>query len=477
VLAAFLPVHLYMFHYVTNEGLASVLMLASIYICLRLVRSDNVSITKQVLLGSLVGLAILAKITAVLLAPVLLGILVLQSLRRRAGPAAVLRTAGVFLLAALVFCGGHFFFLWSESGNPFVGGVDAAQRVEFWQDPGQRTTDYFLSFGSSLVYPRFAGFDSFADGLYSTLWGDALSGGMGSVLFRPPWNEERTAAGYVLSLLPTLGMLFGAVAAVLHWYRRRSLSWLLILGSAFAMLFGLIHHNLFVPAIASPKIHYSLSAMVCLCLFGSWGLDLLAKRSRWIAVVIVALLVVWAGNSYLTYWIDRDAPRTAWLLTRHPDRERAEHAAIAVKAAAERRPADAEAQFFLGVVEKQSGDRESAASYFEATLTLNPRNVEARLEVCPNVYRQHGVDAAIEVLEGIPPGTAASAEYFRVLGQLYEQREQYETARDAYRHALGVDPLVAGMHQLLGDVYARLGDVGHANEHQRYALGLGAPSK
>ena len=179
-------------------------------------------------------------------------------------------------------CGWHFFYVWSEFGQPVLGGWDSAtQRGEWWQDPGQRTSNYFLSFGSSLVLPRFSGFDSFADGLYSTLWGDALSGGMGSVLFRPPWDDDAMAAGYLLALLPSLGMLVGVLAAVLRWYRRQSLSWLLILGSTFAMLFGLIQLNLAVPFISVSKIFYGLAAMVCLCACGGWGLDLLAGRRRW----------------------------------------------------------------------------------------------------------------------------------------------------------------------------------------------------
>jgi len=295
---------------------------------------------------------------------------------------------------------------------------------------------------------------------------------MGNVIYRPPWNEDAMAAGYWLALLPTLGMLVGAGAAVLHWYRRQSLSWLLILGLAFAMLFGLIHLNLSVPFIASPKIFYGLSAMICLCACGGWGLDLLAGRRRWSSVLVLMFLSAWAGNSYLTYWIDGDAPRTSWLLTRDSDQPRARDAADALKAAVERSPADAEAQFFLGVIHKESGDQESAVKHFEESLRLNPRNVESRLEICAHVYREQGLDAAIELLEGIPSGSSASAEYFRLLGQLHEQRGGYDAALEAYRHAVAVDPLVSVTHRLLAGVYARLGDERRVNEHADYATRL-----
>ena len=236
------------------------------------------------------------------------------------------------------------------------------------------------------------------------------------------------------------------------------------------MLFGLIQLNLSVPFIASPKIFYGLSAMACLCACGGWGLDLLAGRRRWSLVLVVMLLSAWAGNSYLTHWIDPDAPRTLWLLSRDAEGGRAEDAAVALSAAAKRRPTDAEAQFFLGVIHKQSGRQESAARQFGETLRLDPRNVEARIEVCAMVYSERGLDAAIEVLEGIPVGSSVSAEYFRLLGQLYEQREEYEAALGAYRNAVGVDPLAAVTHQLLAGVYARLGDERRSNHHAKYAI-------
>ncbi len=469
-LAAFLPVHFYMFQYVTNEGMASVLMLGSVYLCLRALRSEKPSAAALALLGVVAGLAVLAKLTAVLLVAVVLGIVGLHAAGRRVSPAGVVKTAGVFLLVTIAVCGWYFAFVWSEFGRPVIGGWDSAtQYGAWWQDPGRQTADYFFGFGESLALPRMAGFESFADGLYSTLWGDALGGGVGSVLFRPPWNEQAMAAGYLLSLLPSFAMLVGAVAAIRHWYRRRSLSWLLVLGLAFAMFFGLIHLNLTVPFIASPKIFYGLSAMACLCAFGAWGLDLLAGQRKWSSILIVAALSMWAGNSYLTYWIDGEAPRTVWMQAQPPGGLPTDDAARALERSLENDPHDAEAQFLLGVLHKQAGRRDHAAARFEEALRLDPHHVESRLEVCANAFRLHGIEAAIQVLEAVPPDADASPEFFRFLGRLYEQAGRDDEALHAYRHVLALNPFDVNVHLWISAIYTRTGDPQRALEHQAHA--------
>ena len=44
ILAAFLPMHLYLFHYVTNETLAATLVSATVYLCLRILRDEQPSL-------------------------------------------------------------------------------------------------------------------------------------------------------------------------------------------------------------------------------------------------------------------------------------------------------------------------------------------------------------------------------------------------------------------------------------------------
>jgi len=72
LLAAFLPMHLYLAHYVTNEILAATLATAALYLCLRLLRSEKPRASQFAWLGLAMGAAMLAKATGILLLPILI---------------------------------------------------------------------------------------------------------------------------------------------------------------------------------------------------------------------------------------------------------------------------------------------------------------------------------------------------------------------------------------------------------------------
>src|SRR5207248_1001814 len=62
-LAAFLPMHLYMAHYVTNEMLTAALATATLYLCLGLLKSETPRASQFAWLGLALGAAMLAKAT------------------------------------------------------------------------------------------------------------------------------------------------------------------------------------------------------------------------------------------------------------------------------------------------------------------------------------------------------------------------------------------------------------------------------
>src|SRR5947207_1152254 len=83
ITAAFLPMQLYLSHYVTNETLAATLATAAIYFGLRALKSDRESIWQYLCLGVCVGAAMLAKATSVLLIPPILGALATKLVQQR----------------------------------------------------------------------------------------------------------------------------------------------------------------------------------------------------------------------------------------------------------------------------------------------------------------------------------------------------------------------------------------------------------
>src|SRR4029077_20004759 len=72
LLAAFLPMHLYLMHYVTNELLPATLATLTVYLCLRLLKNETPHAAQFVFIGLALGATILTKATGILLLPIVL---------------------------------------------------------------------------------------------------------------------------------------------------------------------------------------------------------------------------------------------------------------------------------------------------------------------------------------------------------------------------------------------------------------------
>ena len=271
LLAAFLPMQLYLSHYVTNETLGATLVSATLYLSLRLLRAEKAGVMGYAGLGLCLGMALLTKVTGVLLIPFLL---IAMAVRRRApGSAPFTRWyfPGVMLAVGLAVCGWYYLWIWLHFGKPLVGNWDLITGFRWWQDSGYHTAADFTRFGRSLVQPPFSVFAGFADGIYSTLWGDGLCGGATAWVFRPPWNYDLMCAGYLLAILPTVLVLTGVAAAVGRFLRQPTANWFVLLGFSATVLGALIFMNLKVPSYAQAKAFYGLCALMPLCAFGAVG--------------------------------------------------------------------------------------------------------------------------------------------------------------------------------------------------------------
>ena len=194
-LAAFLPMQLYLSHYVTNETLAATLVTLSVYLGLRLLRTKEPTVAQFAWLGLSMGAAMLAKATALLLVAPLFLALIINLVAGRAPVAIWLRHFGTTAAVFAATCGWHYLRIWRRFGTPLLGNWDAASGFSWWQDPGFHTLGDYVRFGKSLTTPLFSGLWSFWDGIYSTLWGDGLCGGVPNLSFRPPWNYDLMASG------------------------------------------------------------------------------------------------------------------------------------------------------------------------------------------------------------------------------------------------------------------------------------------
>jgi hypothetical protein len=280
VVAAALPVHLYLAHYLSNDLLAGVLGTAAVYLSLVVLQRDKPAVWLLVALGACLGAGVLTKLTVAPVAAAVLGVLAATAAVRDRTARSVARAAGVPLLVCLLVCGWYFYRNYRHFGRPVVGTHDPASGFLWWQHPGYADASQFLRFGRALTDPFNAAFAGVPDGVYSTLWGD---GGWGGVLAsaRPPWNYQLMAAGYVLALLPTALALVGWGAVAVAWARRPTADRGLLLALPFAAGCALVYHYLNYPFLCHIKAFYLLPVAVSGCAFAGHGFELLTRRSAW----------------------------------------------------------------------------------------------------------------------------------------------------------------------------------------------------
>jgi tetratricopeptide (TPR) repeat protein len=473
VLAAFLPVHFYMAHYVGNDLLAAAFATGASYLCLSVLVRRQASLVRLVLLGACLGAAALTKVTALVVVPVVLGVLAGQLLaRQQTQPLAWLRRLGVPLLVCLAVSGWHFVRVWRHFGTPLVGSYDPASGFRWWQTPGNSTASFYFRFGQSFLEPYFSGYHGLLDGIYSTLWGDGVWGGVGDVPSRPPWNYDLMTAGYALALLPTAAVAMGGILALVRMVRRPSAKWFLLGGLAFAMSAAQVYHFLRLPYACHIKAFYALPALVPFCALGAWGFDFLMTRWKPLRFVIAVLLGTWAMTSYASFWIiNSSSPTQAWIGTMLASKQRYGAATEYFNAALQADQSNDVARTDLGQLLLALGRWREAQVQFEQGLKYHPESAAEELGLAMSLAAQGQIAPAIKYVEK----ARAGAPDFRdqgLLGRLLMQQERPALAADAFRHSLGnmlSDPF---LHQGLGDALLLLGDVPGAVAQYRLAVDL-----
>ena len=413
----------------------------------------------------------MTKVTALVIPPVVLGVLAGQLLvRRRFQPGIWLRRIGVPLLVCLGVSGWHFARVWRHFGTPLVGSYDVASGFRWWQTPGYSTAPFYAHFGRSITEPFLSGYSGLADGLYSTLWGDGLWGGVGELASRTPWNYDLMAAGYALALLPTLGLAIGAVLALVQLIRRPRAEWFLLGSLAFAMVAAQVYHYLRLPYACHIKAFYALPALVPFCAFAAWGFDFLAKRGKLFGLGLGALLATWALASYASFWVlSTSSAAEAWVGLMLAEGKRYASAIDRFNAALRADESNDTARVGLGQLLLALGRPRDAQQQFERGLAYHPESPQEHHGLATALAAQRQIAQAIERVKR----ALDVAPDFRdqgLLGRLLLEEKQPRLAAEAFRRSLGNmagDPL---LHQGLGDALRVLDDPGEAIEQYRLAL-------
>jgi hypothetical protein len=251
-------------------------------------------------LGSLVGLALLTKYTAVIVGVVAVFFLSCKLLAvERAAPARVVAAIGLFAAPPVVLAGWFYARNVLLFGDPLIAnwGDMPGPTLKWWQQPGFHTAAFYLHFGESFSHPYLSAFTSFWDSLYSTLWGDGgIAGRVNPTQRHGFWNYQFMSAGYLLAVPATLFAAAGAVRSACRALtdddprRRAAFSFITTLG--YAILYGLLYMSLRLPYFAQAKATYGLVVMPVLSVFFADGLswldDALVRRGWHFARALVA---------------------------------------------------------------------------------------------------------------------------------------------------------------------------------------------
>jgi len=304
VAGALLPMRIYMCQTIGNEPLAGCLTSLVILMAIALItngtrRTGGLFVAG---LGVAWGLAILAKVTAVILAPLLLIAIAVRS--RTLGDSAlrfVGKAAG--LLGASCAVAGWFFVRnWIHYGKPLVLHTgDSVARFAWSQDPGYRTWSQLTTFGESLVHPVYSGAVGFWDSLYSTLWLDGFLSGMAVFEVRPPWNDDFMLAGAWLGLIPSALLLLG-LGALLRERLPGSRAALLFASGCLAIyLAAILDLWVRLPVYSAAKASYALGLAPCYGLLIAAGAEALLRR-RLTRSLTAGSVACWAVAAFVAYF-------------------------------------------------------------------------------------------------------------------------------------------------------------------------------
>lgn len=299
-----LPMNLYLAHSIGNEPVVALFGGAAAVAALRVIgREEPPTPREAVAAGALLGLALLSKVTAVLLAPALVAAIALRSFgAQRAVGQAALQVARVCGVAALV-AGWYYARNWMLLGTPFLGTWSPRIPDPWWQEPGYRTAAQYLRFGEALSYPILAAFVGFWDGLYSTLWLDGWLSAVSSRAWAPPWNVSPLLAGAWLALVPSAAIAAGTLRALRRTGEQRGERYAerLAAGTVALYLTAILYLHLTAPFYCIAKASYAAAATPLFAVLATSGYAQLA-RVRWASAAVTAALVCWAANVVATYW-------------------------------------------------------------------------------------------------------------------------------------------------------------------------------
>lgn len=303
VVGGLLPMNIYISQYAGNEPMAGFFTAATLTVIFGIINKGREWPANRIALcGIFFGLALLSKVTPVLLIPPLVFILAYTLSLKGFRPARICAWVLLFISIAFFISGWYYLRNWIEIGRPFAGGWDISRGVEWWQDPGYRTSSQLFTFGRSLLFPIHSSYKGFLDAFYSSFWTDGYLSALNDFAWRPAWNYDFLTSVALLALVPSAGIITGAAASLLHPEKSLRNGELFALSSVAVYFAALLYLFIKVPIYSTVKATYTLGLIPCYAVLCSAGFNALTGSSVARAFVFGSV-ASWAVSAYLAYFI------------------------------------------------------------------------------------------------------------------------------------------------------------------------------
>jgi len=250
---------------------------------------------------------------------------------------------------------------------------------------------------------------SVPDTLYATLWGDGQLGGPVAAEFRPPWSYDFMCAGYLLAIVPSICVIVGLIVALSRAVRRIDVAWLMLSAIILGVVGAIVLLTLRVPHFGSAKAFYALMTLIPFCALAVVGIDTLSIGNRYAWSGIAVLFIIFALNSYASYWIRTNDPNSRTVI--------------------------AARLFDMHEVKK-------AESLLRSALETDPDNADARLMLAQYLIERHQLTEARKWLD-LAPGQADSAPRHMLMAQSESFAGQAQLAKREVERAIQLDPQLA----------------------------------
>jgi len=306
VVAGWIPMNVYISQSISNEPMAALLTAVVVLLCVGIVvpQGGDRPLRRLILLGITLGLALLTKVSALFLVPVVIGAAA-WGLRSRGWPLCRIAAGTALVLGTAVLISGWFYIRNAiVLGKPFVANWDPESGMVWWQGPGFRTPGHLLAFGDALIRPVYSGVYRFWDSIYSTFWLDGYLSGLVPGGSGPPWNYDLMIAGAWLGLVPTSLIILGAGRTLARPLAQGAPALFLSIAAVSVYFGALLLFATSTPHYSTAKAFYALGLLPCFGILAAAGFEPLLRRPLSRAFTW-ALVSCWAVASYGAYFVVR----------------------------------------------------------------------------------------------------------------------------------------------------------------------------